>query len=91
MKKPDEPGKKGKTSAARYYGLLPELGLEEVLEELLLHADGIGAHAQAEGNGKAVVHGKPPPGSRASARRRRAISPPKECRGTPRGKTMSQL
>jgi len=47
MKKPDEPAKKGKTSGARYYGLLPEFDLEAVLEEQLKQADG-GAHAKAK-------------------------------------------
>ena len=45
VKKPDEPAKKDKTGGARYYGLLPELDLEEVLEERL---KGGGAHAKAK-------------------------------------------
>ena len=44
-KKPDEPAKKGKTSGARYYGLLPELDLEEMLEEQLKGSD---EHAEAK-------------------------------------------
>ena len=48
VKQPDESAKKGKTSGARYYGLLPELDLEKVLDELLEQADGGGAQARAK-------------------------------------------
>jgi len=48
VKKPDEPAKKGKTSGARYHGLLPELDLEKVSEEQLKQADRSGAHTQAK-------------------------------------------